>query len=307
MTKILVSIVKLYSRLPLSILYLKADFISLVLMRILPYRKKVIEKNLQAVFPELSNKQRKKIRIKFYRFFATIMVEGLKQLTIKPAKLKNRIRYAGFEAIDELINNRRSCMLISYHYSNWEWGFVGYSIAAEHPLDGIYQTMSNEGFGDMMVESRSRFGARMIPMEETYAYLSEANEKHPFAIGLIPDQTPIAEKGYWMEFLGRATPVYRGPENLARKYDLPVFYVDIKSIKRGYYEAEVKLITDKPTEMPTGWITEQYMKKLEEKIKEEPSSYLWSHKRWKHDMPADLPESQISKRYPPPKENKINY
>jgi KDO2-lipid IV(A) lauroyltransferase len=276
-------------------------------LRIFPYRKKVIEKNLQAVFPEMSKKERKIVRKKFYRFFTTLFVEGLKQITIKPENLKKRIHYSGFESIDELINKGQSCMLISYHYSNWEWGFVGYSVAAKHPLDGIYQPMSNEGFGDMIVESRSRFGANMIPMSETYTHLDEAKEKHPFVIGLIPDQTPIAEKGYWMEFLGRGTPVYRGPENLARKYDLPVFYVDIKSIKRGYYEAEVKLITDKPNEMPNGWITEQYMKKLELKIIENPSTYLWSHKRWKHTIPKDLAAKQVSTIFPPPEKDKIAY
>lgn len=307
MTRILVFVAKLFSKIPLAVLYLKADFISMVLFRIFPYRKKVIDKNLHAVFPEMSKKERKKVRNKFYRFFATLFVEGLKQITIKPEDLKRRIEYSGFEAIDDFIESGRSCMLISFHYSNWEWGFVGYSTAAKHPLDGIYQPMSNKGFGDMIVESRSRFGATMIPMSETYTHLNEAKDKHPFVLGLIPDQTPIAEKGYWMDFLGQGTPVYRGPENLARNYDLPVFYVDIQSIKRGYYRAEVKLITDKPTEMPNGWITEQYMKKLEQKIMENPSTYLWSHKRWKHSIPLDIPVKQVSSLFPPSEMDEIQY
>lgn len=307
MTNVFVFLIKLLSRIPLSILYLKAAFISKILLRIIPYRKKVIDKNLQATFPHLSKKERKKIRVKFYSFFATLFVEGLKQLTISPSELKKRINYSGYEAIDRLIEEGRSAILISYHYSNWEWGFVGYSVSAKHPLDGIYQPMSNKGFGDMIVASRSRFGATMIPMEETYSHLGNAIDKKPFVLGLIPDQSPIAEKGFWMRFLGRGTPVYRGPENIARKFNLPVFYVDINPSKRGYYTAVVKEITMDPSSTEYGWITEQYMHHLEEKIKARPECYLWSHKRWKHSIPNDLPDHQISSQYPPPKEDKIDY
>jgi KDO2-lipid IV(A) lauroyltransferase len=285
--------------------YLKASFISNVLLRIFPYRKKVIDKNLKNCFPQLSHNERIKIRRQFYHFFATLMFEGIKQLSIKPDELRKRIKYSGYEAIDELLDQGRSAMLISFHYSNWEWGFVGYSAASKNPLDGIYQPMSNVDFGNMIVESRSRFGARMIPMEESYEHLQ--NEKTPYVLGLIPDQTPTPEKGFWMEFLGLATPVYRGPENIAKKFDLAVFYVDIDPIKQGYYKADVKLITLDPRSTENGWITEQYMKHLEAKIKAKPAYYLWSHKRWKHTIPSELPADQISKNYPPPVAVKIDY
>lgn len=307
MTNVLVSLVKLISRLPLGILYIKANFLSKVFFRIVPYRRKVIDMNIEMAFPEKTKEERRQIRFSFYSFFSNLFVEGIKQLTISPADLKRRIKYSGYEAIDEHIKNGRSAMLISFHYSNWEWGFVGYSAAAKYPLDGIYQPMKNKGFGDMIVESRSRFGATMIPMEETYVKMQEGIEKKPFVIGLIPDQSPVPFKGFWMEFLGRGTPVFRGPENLAKKFDLPVYYVDINPIKQGYYSAEVKLITENPLDCEDGWITEQYMKHLEKKIRKEPANYLWSHKRWKHSIPVDHPEKQTSKNYPPPKEDKLYY
>lgn len=307
MTKVLVGFIKLLSRIPLGLLYIVANFISKILFRIIPYRKKVIDMNLEMAFPEKSKKERKKIRNSFYSFFTNVLIEGFKQLTISPEDLKRRMKYSGFEKIDEHIKNGRSVMLISFHYSNWEWGFVGYSAAAEYPLDGIYQPMKSEGFGDMVVESRSRFGATMIPMEDTYEAMQEGIENKPFVIGLIPDQSPVPFKGFWMEFLGRGTPVFRGPENLAKKFNLPVYYVDINPIKQGFYSAEVKLITENPLECESGWISEQYMKHLEDKIKARPANYLWSHKRWKHTIPKDLAEKMISKNFPPPEEDKLHY
>ena len=307
MLKGIIFLVKLFSRIPFFLLYIKADFISKVLLRIFPYRKKVIDKNILSAFPEKSKKERKEIRHKFYSFFADFVFEGIKQLTISPDELRKRMEYSGFEAIDDLIRSGKSAIVITYHYSDFEWAFVGYSAAAEFPLNGIYQPMSNEGFGNLVVESRSRFGARMIPMQETYDFMNENINSNAFALGLIPDQSPIPHKGYWMEFLGRATPVYRGPENLARKFNLPVYTIDVRPVKQGYYSAKVELLTDSPNNCENGWITEEFMKRLEAKIKERPEQYLWSHKRWKHAMPSDLPENQISKNYPPPANAKIDY
>lgn len=307
MIKVFVFLTKLVSKTPLSILYLVSDLVSKVILKIVPYRKSVIDKNLEVAFPDRSLKERKRIRRRFYSFFSDLMVEGLKQVSISPEELRKRMKYNGYEAIDKMIAQGKSVLIINFHYSSWEWAFVGYSTQAKHPMNGIYQPMSNKAFGDMVVESRSRFGATLIPMNDTYNYLNDNYEKNAFALGLFPDQTPTARKGYWMDFFGRGTPVYRGPENLAKKFDLPVFIIDIDHKRQGYCEANIELLTDTPNEHENGWITEEFMKKLEAKIKITPEKYLWSHKRWKHTIPNDLPENQISKRYPPPKEDKIDY
>jgi KDO2-lipid IV(A) lauroyltransferase len=305
--KLVIQFIKLISTSPTWILYIFSNLLSKVILRIIPYRKGVVEKNLKSVFPSKSESEIRSIRLKYNSFFTDLMVEGLKQLTISKEELIKRMKFSGIEQVDALIDSGRSCLVICYHYSNWEWTFVGYSASSKQALDGIYQPMSNTHFGELIKKSRSRFGATMIPMQKTYEYMNENSGDNPYVIGLIPDQSPIPMKGYWMEFLGKATPVYRGPENLARTFNLPVFTVSTEFIKQGYYSAKVECLTMNPQDHETGWITEEFMKRLEKKIRKDPAVYLWSHKRWKHDMPADLPENQISKRYPPPKENKINY
>jgi KDO2-lipid IV(A) lauroyltransferase len=307
MSKAFLFFISLFSRIPFWILYIKSDFLSKILLRIFPYRKKVIDKNLESAFPEKSKKERVMIRRKFYSFFMDFIFEGIKQVSISPDELRKRMVYEGYEAIDALIESGKSAIVITYHYSDFEWAFVGYSAAAKHPLNGIYQPMKNEVLGDLIVSSRSRFGATMIPMQNTYDFMNDHSSKDAFALGLIPDQTPIPAKGYWMEFLGRGTPVYRGPENLAKKFNLAVYTIDVQPVKQGYYKAKVELLTETPLECEDGWITEMFMKRLERKIIAKPEQYLWSHKRWKHTMPKDLPENQISKRYPPVNRNKIDY
>ena len=51
---------------------------------------------------------------------------------------------------------------------------------------------------------------------------------------------------YWRTFLGIYVPVYNGAERLATELDIPVVFAKIKRVKRGYYQAEFKLLTANP-------------------------------------------------------------
>ena len=60
-----------------------------------------------------------------------------------------------------------------------------------------------------------------------------------------------------------------------------VFYLAIQRIRRGYYEAELKLITRNPREIENEYgITDIYYRMLEQSINRAPEFWLWSHDRW---------------------------
>ena len=97
------------------------------------------------------------------------------------------------------------------------------------------------------------------------------------------DQNPANPKrAHWVKFLNQDTAVLFGVEKYAKEHDWPVVFVSISKVKRGHYEVEYSLITDKPREQPHGKITEDFTKRLEQDIINQPQYWLWSHKRWKH-------------------------
>jgi KDO2-lipid IV(A) lauroyltransferase len=108
------------------------------------------------------------------------------------------------------------------------------------------------------------------------------NKNMVTATAFIADQTPSPENACWVWFLNQPTPVFRGTEVLARKFNYPVIYFTIKRIKRGKYVCEAKLICAEPKLTKEGEITELHTRMLEADIKREPEIWLWSHKRWKH-------------------------
>ena len=101
-------------------------------------------------------------------------------------------------------------------------------------------------------------------------------------IGFMADQTPAWRNiHYWTPFLNQDTPVFTGVERIAKQTGFAVVYLDMEKIKRGYYKATVRLITDNPREEPENNITETYIRAMEKTILRNPAYWLWTHKRWK--------------------------
>ena len=101
-------------------------------------------------------------------------------------------------------------------------------------------------------------------------------------IGFIADQVPFWNNiHYWTNFLHHDTPVLTGTERIARKMGFDVYFLDVHRIKRGYYQAEFKLLTDSPASLPEFGVTELYFRALEKTIQRQPQFWLWTHNRWK--------------------------
>ena len=58
--------------------------------------------------------------------------------------------------------------------------------------------------------------------------------------------------------------------------------MNVKRVKRGYYEIYFKTITEQPKKFKNFEITDKFIRLLENQIKEKPEYYTWTHRRFKH-------------------------
>jgi KDO2-lipid IV(A) lauroyltransferase len=84
-----------------------------------------------------------------------------------------------------------------------------------------------------------------------------------------------------LNFFGRPTAFIRGAEGGSRTGDVPAVFARVYKSGRGYYRAELITIAEHPAQLPEGELTLRYRDLLEAAIREQPSTWLWSHKRWK--------------------------
>ncbi len=274
-------IIKPLSFLPLWILYRISDVLAPVLFYLIPYRKKVVIGNISRSFPDKSKKEVNQIAFKFYRHFCDIIIEGVKLFSISRKEVLKRFVVLNPELANNYFKAGRPIVLVGAHYNNWEILASGLNDQIDHQAVGIYAKLENPFFNTKFLESRTKFGLRMIPTKEVAPYFIRGFET-PTATIFGADQSPTYNKGvHWMTFLNQETAVANGTERFAKKYNLPVVYGKIEKVKRGYYTFEMETIFDQPKDANDGEISEGFTKKIEEQINNDPQYWLWTHKRWK--------------------------
>ena len=271
------------SLLPLRVHYLLSDCLFWILYGMIGYRKRVVRSNLASSFPEKTEAELQQIERGFYHFFCDYLVESIKLLTISREELKRRLVFKGTETVNKVVESGQSCAVYFGHYCNWEWiTSLPLWVTAKAQCGQIYHPIENKDFDRLFLRLRQRMGAVCIPMQDTLRKILEYRQQgQPVVIGYISDQKPHwVNIHHWVDFLHHDTPVLTGTERIARKVKHAVFYMDVRRIRRGYYEAEFRLITREPQQMPEYRLTDIYYEMLEASIRRAPEFWLWSHKRW---------------------------
>lgn len=280
-------IVRPLSFLPLWILYRFADLFYLLLINVFPYRIKVIKGNFSRSFPQDDKKEIQRLKRKFYRHFADILIEGIANLSLSEEQLRKRIHVKNPEVMEDLYRKGKSVILVSGHYNNWEWLISAQNFLFPHKAMGIGMPMTSKFWDRKVNQRRERFGMKVVHSGNFKAEIQNMNE--PVAILTLSDQSPgDSRKSYWMNFLGQQTAVLFGAEQMAHSYNMSVVFYAMRKVRRGYYEMELNLICEDPKSMSWGQITEAHTRLLEKEIIAHPENWIWSHKRWKRTVPEDL-------------------
>lgn len=274
------------SILPFRLLYIISDFLYLIVYYIIGYRKNVVKQNLKNSFPEKSNEELLKIEKDFYHYIVDFFLEMLKSVTITQAQLKKRFSIENDAILDKLLKENRNIIVTAGHYGNHELANLALSFLIKYKVKGVYKPLSNEYFEKFFLNFRTRFGTQMIKMRDAATEIAKV-EDFNYAFFLVNDQSPPPERSYWTSFLNQETGFFTGHERFAKQYDMPVVYMCINKIGRGKYKIRVDLLTENPNLLREGEIIELHARKLEQDIKENPSVWFWSHKRWKYTKKGD--------------------
>ena len=273
------------SKLPACIHYFNSLWISALLFHVIRYRRRLVHRQMKASFPEKSDKELWRLERRFYLHFCDILAESVMYFAMSKEEIMRRMRFVNAETIRASASKGRNIGIYLGHYANWEW-VSSFSLWAEGTctVAQLYHPLENPVFDKLVGYTRQRFGSVNVSVNESVRMIMKLKQQdRPVLVGFIADQAPFWNNiHYWTPFLNHPeTPVFTGAEKLMKKLDMDVYYLDIRQLRRGYYEAEFIPITDKPREQPEYTITERYTRLLEQSITKFPSLWLWSHNRWK--------------------------
>ena len=264
---------RIVSRLPLLCLYPVGRLLMRLALILAPSRRRVAASNLAAVFP---GAELRSLTRRFHAAAADVAMESVRLLTMPKAQLDARLRLEGVEALDG-----GKALVLAAHHGNMLWAVGALADAVHAPLFVVYKPPHGAVLHRMLNAIGGRFDSgTLVPLRDTRRQVLRCREERGVLV-LVADQQPGAAERREVEFCGRRTAFFAGPDRIGRALGWPVYYLSCRRTGRGRYVCRVEKLCEPPYEEGDAGIVRHYAARLEADIREAPEDWLWFHKRWK--------------------------
>lgn len=191
------------------------------------------------------------------------------------------VSFEGMENFQKAREKGRGVLFITGHCGNWELMALAHSLESGN-FGLVARPLDNPYLNRIIERIRSRFGNSVIYKKGALKSIFRTL-KAGGSVGILIDQAVIADEGVIIDFLGRPAWTSRMPVALARRTGSPLLPAFIRRTGQGHtitVYPEVELTGDdaEDTKMLSAFI--------EDYIRENPSQWLWMHRRWKRTPPA---------------------
>ena len=262
-----------------------APFVAFILHRVAHYRYDVIIKQLPDSFPEKSDEEIDDICRRYYDHLAEMIVGTLSLAAMNDKSRRKATELNLTEEFEQMIEGRNVVVLTS-HFGFWEIALNLYLFIPKHHVVVAYRPLKSRIMERLYRRLRNYERVDVVPSNNFMRhYVANRNgiDGKNLAVGLISDQNCPPTKGCcWHSFLNHDSIFFDGGEQLARKFGLPVYYLELERIEAGRYRHNYTLLYDGVEEVKPHEITERYVRNLERTIVAKPEHWMWSHKRWKN-------------------------
>lgn len=273
----------LFNLLPYKLAVSTGRFLTGLSRFFLPKRFKLAQQNIHLAFPEKSEQEVYQIALESWRNMGGILAEFIKLTHSSKAYFKKHCRIIGAEKMLNAQNTTGGIIHIG-HFTNWEaFGLAGAVYGIDKAV--LAQRVDNPYVDEETNRLRNIFTGR--------TFYSNNEDKPFFAcmrwlkkkklLGILFDQNVISGE-IWLPFLGRVCAWSPITALLAIKMQVPVFPVRVWREKDGMIVSEVLDPIYPPTQFSMENVrlfTKQLVGFYEKWIRENPSSWLWAHNRWK--------------------------
>ena len=256
---------------------------------ILRVRRRVVDDNLAAVFPELSATERILLA---RRMWEHLLLMGF-EIFHAPRKIHrtNYRRYVRLERRREIVRyllDPRPVLLVSGHFGNFEMGgfitglmgFRTFTVARplDNPLLDSYINRFRSANGQYILSNRGSSNQidQILANGET--------------LSLLGDQH-AGPKGCWVDFFGRLASCHKAIALFTLTSGAPLLlgYCRRDGKPLRFEQSVVGIVDPRDSGEEAGGVkplTQWYNRALEKTVRVAPEQYWWLHRRWKGTPPT---------------------
>jgi len=244
------------------------------------FRKKIVLKNLEIAFPNLTQKERIKIAKSFYKKFVFYMADIIDTLEISKEELQNKVKVIGEQYLLKTKNSNKPVVFVTAHFGNWEVVPKIIGGIYDIPMVVLMREFDNPKIGEFFKKSRNSFNISTLNKKSSARDIIRAFRQGK-ALGILIDQHSNADTAVEVEFFNKKVKFNRAVSTLAKKFNaviVPMF----SYTKDSQYYLELlepkEFSKDDTIESFTQWQANI----IEDMIKKHPDEYYWFHKRFKN-------------------------
>jgi KDO2-lipid IV(A) lauroyltransferase len=264
--------------LPLPLLAPIGRAIGLLAYLLIGKRRRIARTNLRLCFPELNDAQRERLLRAHFRCFGRALVESGIGWWGSPARLRRVVRIEGQEHVDRL-QGQRFIGLVP-HFVGIE--LEGLRMAMDYRGAAVYVRQKDAFVDAFLKRKRERFaGTHMIRRQEGVKAILRALEGGQ-ALQLSPDMDLGRKDAVFVPFFGVPAATVTVLPRMARLMKVRIVPLVIRQLPggRGYVARIYPAWEDYPSASVKD-DTRRMNAFLEERIREMPEQYLWTHRRFK--------------------------
>jgi Kdo2-lipid IVA lauroyltransferase/acyltransferase len=256
----------------------------------------IAEVNLRIAFPELSDRDRRRIARTSFQNVAMNLLEISRLPKLTRDSISSLVEYDAKQDLENFLAAKakgKGILYLTGHFSSWELLPAAHALHG-HPLSFITRPLDNAPLERYLLKIRESTGNQVIYKKDSARQVLK-KLKSGGAAGILMDQNTGLQEGIFVDFFGIPAATSTSVALFALRTNAPILPGYLTPMRRGRYTIkflspiEVQRTGDMNRDLEIN--TRRLNEVLEMIVRKQPECWLWGHKRWKYQPdgnPRDL-------------------
>jgi len=240
-------------------------------------RAKVVRRNLELCFPEMSDVEREYLVKKILKNTGMMMIETAISWWASDRQLRRRVTYEGLEHLEAAKAKGKGVILLTGHFTSMEIG--GRLIMLQTPAYVMFRHLKNPLFNAVMMRSRIYHSEGIVMRDDVRAMLRALRKNK--VVWYAPDQDFGPRNSIFAKFFGVTAATIPATARMVKMTGAEVVPFVPKRNSDGSYHIQIfpawKAYPSGDDIVDAQRINDW----IESQIRQMPEQYFWLHRRFK--------------------------